>query len=247
MIVVGTVLGVILLLTSFGGAAGGVSVRSSKGAGLVQPSAVGGVSVRALSGSRDAADEDDRPHADLDPLSRLPIVRTLEGMRQYGDPPGAGYARLRIPSQGVNAPVAASKVGASGQMGSPAGPADVVWYDLSDWGLGGTPGGGGNAVFSAHVDYADIVPFANVRYQGVGVFFNISRLQQGDIIEVEYRGQALRYAVEWRRNVDEGGDWTTLLSGNVGRDSITLITCSGDFDLTTRSYDSRTVVRAVRL
>jgi LPXTG-site transpeptidase (sortase) family protein len=203
--------------------------------------------LRSVSGTRDAADEEDRPKADPDPLHRLPLVRTLEGMRQYGDPPGAGFARLRIPSQGVNATGGARTVGQDGAMHAPSGPADVVWYDLSGWGLGGTPGGGGNAVFSAHVDYADIVPFANVRYQGVGVFFNISRLQQGDIIEIDYRGQALRYAVESRRQFDEGGDWGSILAPSGERDSITLITCSGDFDISTRSYASRTVVRAVRL
>ncbi len=239
--------GLVLLLGSSGGEGAGVTVRSTKGGPIVQPSVPPALVAKAVSGSRDAADEDDRPKTDPDPRSRLPLVRTLDGMRQYGDPPGTGYARLRIPSQGVNATVGARTVGPDGTMASPAGPADVVWYDLSAWGLGGTPGGGGNAVFSAHVDYADIVPFANVRYQGVGVFFNLSRLQQGDIIEIDFRGQALRYAVEWRRQFDEGGDWNAVLAANGGRDSITLITCSGDFDLTTRSYDSRTVVRAVRL
>lgn len=247
VIIAGAVLGVALLLTSAGGEGAGVTVRSAKGGRLVQPSATAGLTGRTASGSRDAAEEDDRPKADADPKSRLPLVRTLEGMRQYGDPPGAGYARLRIPSQGVNASVVARTVGGDGTMSAPAGPADVVWYDLSAWGLGGTPGGGGNAVFSAHVDYADVVPFANVRYQGVGVFFNLSRLQQGDIIEVEFRGQALRYAVEWRRQFADDGDWNAILSANGARDSITLITCSGDFDIQTRSYDRRTVVRAVRL
>ena len=244
-----TLVGIAILIANTGGAGPGqgVTVRSSKGGDILQPATPTRVVARVVGGSRDAADEDDRPKADPDPRSRLPLVRTLDGLRQYGDPPGAGFARLRIPSQGVNATVAARNVGPDGAMSSPAGPADVVWYDLSTWGLGGTPGGGGNAVFSAHVDYADIVPYANVRYQGVGVFFNIGRLQQGDSIEVDFRGQALRYAVESRRDLEEGGDWQSVLAANGSRDSITLITCSGDFDLTTRSYASRTVVRAVRL
>jgi LPXTG-site transpeptidase (sortase) family protein len=86
-----------------------------------------------------------------------------------------------------------------------------------------------------------------VRYQGIGVFFNVNKLSPGDIIEVDYRGQALRYAVEWRRQLGEAEDWDPVLSANGERDSITLITCSGDFDIQTRSYDARTVVRAVRL
>src|SRR5688572_5445190 len=220
------VVGLVMLLASTGGGGSGgdgVTVRSSKGGDILQPSTPTRVVGRVVGGSRDAADEDDRPKADPDPRSRLPLVRTLDGLRQYGDPPGAGYARLRIPSQGVNATVAARSVGPDGTMSSPAGPADVVWYDLSQWGLGGTPGGGGNAVFSAHVDYADIVPYANVRYQGVGVFFHLGRLQQGDIIEVDFRGQALRYAVESRRDLGENSDWASVLAANGDRDSITLI------------------------
>jgi LPXTG-site transpeptidase (sortase) family protein len=240
------VVGVASLLLTLGGDGAGVTVRSSRGARIVQPVAGSGLKGRLASASRDAADEEDRPQSNVDPKTRLPLVRTLEGMRQYGDPPGAGFARLKIPSQNVNATVVARVVGPDGHMPNPAGPAEAVWYDLSAWGLGGAPGGGGNAVFSAHVDFADVVPFANVRYQGVGVFFNLGRLQQGDIVEVEYKGQTLRYAVEWRKQVAGEGDWNALLAAG-SRDSITLITCSGDFDISTRSYDSRTVVRAVRL
>lgn len=226
---------------------GGLTVRSSGSGGILQPSSTPEPMARAASGRRDAADEDDRPKPDPNPLNRLPLVRTLEALKQYGEPPDATFARLRIPSQSVNAPVAARKVGSDGAMASPEGPAEVIWYDLSVWGMGGVPGGGGNAVFSAHVDYSDPVPYANVRYQGVGVFFNVNKLSPGDIIEVEFRGQSLRYAVEWRRQFGESDDWDVILASNGSRESITLITCSGDFDIQTRSYDARTVVRAVRL
>ncbi len=247
-IVAFAVFGVTMLLSGGGdGGPSGVTVRSSGQGGILKPSNTPEVASRVVSGSRDAADEEDRPKPDPNPLNRLPLVRTLEALKQYGEPPDATFARLRIPSQGVNAPVAARKVGSDGAMASPEGPAEVVWYDLSTWGMGGVPGGGGNAVFSAHVDYADPVPYANVRYQGVGVFFNVNKLSPGDIIEVDFRGQALRYAVESRRQFGEGDDWDNILAGNGGRESITLITCSGDFDIQTRSYDARTVVRAVRL
>ena len=226
---------------------GGVTVRSSGSGGILQPSPTAELVSRVATGRRDAADEDDRPKPDPNPLNRLPLVRTLEALKQYGEPPDATFARLRIPSQSVNAPVAPRKVGPDGAMATPEGPAEVIWYDLSSWGMGGVPGGGGNAVFSAHVDYSDPVPYANVRYQGVGVFFNVNKLSPGDIIEVDFRGQALRYAVEWRRQFGEADDWDVILASNGARESITLITCSGDFDIQTRSYDARTVVRAVRL
>jgi hypothetical protein len=243
-------LGVVAILVSSGSgedSSPGLTVRSTGTSGILQPTASTGTVARIASGVRDAADEDDRPRVEADPINRLPLVRSLDALKQYGEPPDANFARLRIPSHGVNAPVAARKVGANGYMVSPEGPAEVIWYDLSDWGLGGTPGGGGNAVFSAHVDFSDPVPYANVRYQGVGVFFNVNKLSPGDIIEVDFRGQALRYAVEWRRQLNEEDDWDAVLGTNGSRDSITLITCSGDFDIQTRSYDARTVVRAVRL
>lgn len=246
-IVLLAVVGLVTVLTGGGGESAGLTVRSSGGGGILQPQPTQAAVPRVLSSSRDAADEDDRPKPDPNPLNRLPLVRSLEGLKQYGEPPDATFARLRIPSQSVNAPVAARKVGSDGAMASPEGPAEVIWYDLSSWGLGGAPGAGGNAVFSAHVDFADPVPYANVRYQGVGVFFNVNKLSPGDIIEVDYRGQSLRYAVEWRRQFGESDDWDVILASNGPRDSITLITCSGDFDIQSRSYDARTVVRAVRL
>ncbi len=247
VIVIAVVVGLVTLIPGSSDGIPGVTVRSAGGGGILKPTPAPDVVGRLASGTRDAADEDDRPRPDSNPLNRLPLVRSLEALKQYGEPPDATFARLRIPSQGVNAPVAARTVGSNGNMVAPEGPAEVIWYDLSSWGLGGTPGSGGNAVFSAHVDFADPVPYANVRYSGVGVFFNVNKLSPGDIIEVDYRGQAMRYAVEWRRQFSEAEDWDLILASNGPRDSITLITCSGDFDLQTRSYDARTVVRAVRL
>src|SRR5690242_17672288 len=101
------VLGVVALLSTSGNgdeSPSGVTIRSNSG-GLLQPTDTPGVVSRVTSGSRDAADEDDRPKPDPDPLSRLPLIRTLDALKQFGEPPDATFARLRIPSQGVNAPV----------------------------------------------------------------------------------------------------------------------------------------------
>lgn len=109
-------------------------------------------------------------------------------------------------------------------------------------------GGGGNAVFSGHVDYADAVSWAGVDFRGRGVFFSLALLSPGDVIEVEVGGERLRYTVQWQKQVDasDTGAWAEILSAQVEQDSITIITCGGQFNTATRSYLDRTVVRAVR-
>jgi len=178
------------------------------------------------------------------------ITTVKELVSKFGYPPGAQFAVIRIPAIGVDAHVSARTVGRDAVMPSPNGPADVVWYDMGLWnGMGGSPGGGQNAVFSGHVDYADPVPYANVSYRGQAVFSQLHLLSQGDIIEVDYRGQTLRYKVEWRKQLSAGGqtDWGSLWSSKTEVDSITLYTCGGEFDFHTREYEDRVVVRAVRI
>jgi len=181
---------------------------------------------------------------------RLPTLTDIGTLLdRYGVPPGGEFATFRIPAHGVVAPVAARYVGRDGIMANPAGPADVVWYDFTEFpALGGTPGNGFNAIFSGHVDYNALVPYAGVNYRGRGVFYSIPLLSPGDIIEIDYAGQTLTYAVEWRQEINAaGGGFSALLRSDTGRDAITLITCSGGFDPATQEYDSRTVVRAVRI
>lgn len=176
---------------------------------------------------------------------------------RYGDPVDANVARLRIPAIGVDAAVGPRTVGEDGQMTLPHGPADMVWYDLSQWtGLGGLPGAGGNAIFSGHVDfnarvsYAGELGFADrVPFRGAGVLFNLKQLSPGDIIEVDYQGETLRYVVAWRQKIaaDNIPRWSEIWSNDVTVDSITLVTCGGDFNLAERSYVDRWVVRAERV
>ena len=179
-----------------------------------------------------------------------PTVRTIAELTAgYGDPPGTDLGRFRIPALGVDAPMGTRVVSEDGVMPNPSGPADVSWYNFDGWdGLGGTPGGGDNAVFSGHVDYAANVPYAGVFFRGHGVFFSLDVLLPGDVIEIDYNGETLRYEVQWRQQVNAANsNWSEILSANVGPDSITLITCGGDFNYTDRSYEDRVVVRAVRI
>ena len=178
-----------------------------------------------------------------------PTLFSLDELhRMFGEAPDATLGRLRIPVLGVDAPVGQRYVGA--KMPNPTGPGDVVWYDFSEWdGLGGVPGGGRNAVFSGHVDYNHTIPWAEASYRGEGVFFSLRLLSPGDVIEVEVGGNVLQYTVMWTRQIEADGpdaEWLPVLSGDVPVDSITLITCGGEFDVATKSYRDRFIVRAER-
>ncbi len=183
------------------------------------------------------------------PTPEPPVSSVRELTDGYGEPPDSTLGRFRIPSLGIDAPLGMRVVDGNGTMPNPTGPSDVVWYDFDEWeGLGGAPGGGQNAIFAGHVDYASYIRYADVNYRGKAVFQSVALLSPEDVIEVEVNGETLRYAVEWRRQVDAGGaNWAELLSADVGQDSITLITCGGDFNTTTRSYSDRVVVRAIRI
>ncbi len=178
-------------------------------------------------------------------------VGSLQQLRAlYGEEPRADDARLRIPSIGVDAAVGRHVVAESDAvMPMPYGPADVAWYDFQGAHFGGTPGGGGNAVFSAHVDYHANVSYAGVRYRGPGMFADLDRLRPGDVIEVVRAGETLRYAVSWSRVLPAADleAWGDVIGRKTPIDSVTLFTCDGIFDGRTISYSHRLVVRAERL
>lgn len=182
-------------------------------------------------------------------LEGIPSVTSLTTfIAEHGYPEDATFARVRIPVLGVDARVASRYVGGDGVMPNPVGPADVVWYDLSAWsGLGGEPGSGGNAIFSGHVDYNATVRYADVHYRGQGVFGQLQRLSEGDVIEVDYNGETLRYAVTWTRQLHASEDDWAPIWRRGGRDAITLYTCGGEFDTVSRQYSDRVVVRAERI
>jgi hypothetical protein len=142
-----------------------------------------------------------------------------------------------IPKIGVDAPVTVRVMGSDGVMGPPNGRDDVVWYDFSAFsGLGGYPGSPGNAVFSGHVDY-------HPHY--TAVFWDLHLLAPGDIIEVHLpNGSVARYAVQWSESIDPESDFSSYC-GATGEAIITIVTCQGTFDPSTRQYNYRLVVRGV--
>jgi len=129
-------------------------------------------------------------------------------------------ARMKIPRFNVDAAVEAIGLLPSNEMDVPKNPHNVGWYYIWD-----KPGWGGNAVFSAHVDY-----YPNIR----GPFYNLKDLNPGDeIIVVMDGGPEYVYRVisKQRYRVDEipTGDLIEAPTKPPDKEWITLITCGGEF------------------
>ncbi len=157
--------------------------------------------------------------------------------------------RIVIPAFNINAPLTFKTVGADGEMPNPDGPDDVAYYNFSAWpGLGGAPGQGGNSIFAGHVDSGfKACDHGTVPPPCEAVFWDVSKLKVGDTIEIHVSGQVYTYSVTSNQAVDaNGADWTSIVSATA-QESITLITCGGDFNTQTHEYNHRQVVTAVRV
>jgi LPXTG-site transpeptidase (sortase) family protein len=167
----------------------------------------------------------------------------ISGTNPDAPVPGAEGDRLLIPSIGVDAPltmrVVTPDANGAATMGNPDGPEDVVWYDFSAFpGLGGRPGVGGNTVLSGHVDYHNYGP---------AVFWDLGKLDVGAEIVIHLRdGTEYKYTVQWNKTVEPGSTTWTDIVASTPQESLTMITCAGTFDSSSRSYDQRRVVWATR-
>ncbi|HEX5141817.1 MAG TPA: class F sortase [Dehalococcoidia bacterium] len=160
---------------------------------------------------------------------------------------GAGD-RLIIDKFGVNAPLTYRQVGLDGVMPNPAGPDDVAYYDFSAWpGKGGAPGLGGNSVFAGHVDSGSKACANGTKPPPCeAVLWDLNGLKVGDEIKVQIGGQTYTYSVVSNAPVNAAsGPWDQIVS-STSTESITIITCGGDFNRETHEYNNRQVLRAER-
>jgi hypothetical protein len=166
--------------------------------------------------------------------------------------PGADSSdRIIIPKANVNAPITLRVVPPEGgELASPNGADDVVFYDFTNWpGLGGYPGIGGNSLFSGHVDYGR-GPCKNgtVPPPCEAVFWDLDRLAPGDQIQVVLKGVTYTYQVTGSLDMaaDDYDTWDSVIK-TTSKETITLITCGGDFNRATREYNKRHIVTGVRV
>lgn len=145
---------------------------------------------------------------------------------------GGGPVTLDIPAIGVqNAHIVEVGLEPDGAMETPKGWWDIGWYKL-----GPRPGQPGNSVLSGHYD-SDVAP---------AVFWNLSRLKEGDLITVGLQdGTRKVFVVETSEVYPFNRAPLDRIFGRDTKARLNLITCNGSFDRSNANYDRRLVVYAV--
>ena len=143
---------------------------------------------------------------------------------------------LTVEKLGVfNARILPVGVNDSGELGTPNNIFDVGWYESS-----GKPGMGGTLVIDGHNGGPSVY----------GVFKELPTLVAGDIIKVE-RGDGAVFNYSVVENVeislDEADTYmaTAMRSPESGKESVTLISCTGEWSSSRNTYLSRQFTRAV--
>ena len=137
-----------------------------------------------------------------------------------------GINKARILPMGVND---------KGELDTPNNIFDVGWYEAS-----GKPGLGGTMIIDGH----------NGGPHVLGVFKSLPSLAEGDIITVE-RGDGVVYNYKVVESttvaLSESDEYmaTAARSPERGKESVTLISCTGEWSQQQGTYLSRQFVRAV--
>jgi LPXTG-site transpeptidase (sortase) family protein len=138
--------------------------------------------------------------------------------------------RLQIPAISVDSSIDYLGNTSTGAMASPASPNTTGWYKY-----GAIPGETGSAVMAGHV----VGPKGEQ-----GVFYNLSKLKPGDILQVvDAKGRVASFAVREIRTYDEEQQHTEIFNSTNGT-HLNLITCAGDWSVARHKYLQRLVVFA---
>ncbi len=142
-------------------------------------------------------------------------------------PPGPPL-RVRIPAIGVFAPLVPLGIAADGTL-------EVPRYQEAGWYAGGSrPGDRGPAVIAAHVDSTT----------GPAVFYRLKELGPGDVVHVDYADGTVTFSVRESESFLKSQFPTQAVYGPTEAPELRLVTCTGTFDRTARSYRSNLVVWA---
>lgn len=169
------------------------------------------------------------------PAQPAPVAAGVEQAPDYG-PLGPGPYRLVIDKLGVDAPVATFGLDENQVPQVPYERDIVAWYNFSS-----LPGTGSNAVFAGHRTW-----------RGDAVFLELEELTVGDdIVLVGENGDPLIYRVSQTEFVDPADRDALRWMEATETDSVTLITCGGEFfatdDFAGANYTLRVIVRADRV
>ena len=150
---------------------------------------------------------------------------------------------VQIDALGADAAVEVAEIDETGTMQDPSGPWVVAWYeDLA------AVGEGSNVVLADHVDYWNTEG-------GAAVFsalkpWSPEAIGKGDLIEVYGEDdEVYEYEVVSNKLYDMQNDMTPEvirdeIVGPTDEETLTIITCGGDFNYETGEYYSRAVIRA---
>ncbi len=144
---------------------------------------------------------------------------------------------LILPSAGIRAAVVQVGLTADGAMGSPDNPFVVGWFNRS-----ALPGESGNALLGGHRDYQD--RDGNI---DVGVCWKLDETSVGDqlLIFDEAQNRYYVYDIVDMATIRPDSREAIRYLSQTRESVITLITCSGDFDDETHSYEERLIVVAL--
>lgn len=177
------------------------------------------------------------PVAAVLPTQVIPTATTIPVPTPTVEPtvaPEIPIARLVIPAIGVNAEVVTKGVTADGVMEDPKGPWEVAWYNFS-----ALPNRVGNIVMAGHLDYVNV---------GAAVFYKLGSLKEGDEVVINLaNGETATYRVTTVASYNASTAPVQEIVGPTPVETVTMITCGGSFNRSTREYDSRVIVRAERV
>ncbi len=170
------------------------------------------------------------------PAQELDETEVTEEQRQEYTVPAKHPRYLSIEKLGItNARVLAMGLNEEGELDTPRNIFDVGWYDKT-----GTPGNGGVLVIDGHNGGPNIH----------GVFKELDKLDKDDLIIIERGdGKIFKYRVSENKKVslEDANDYMRIAftSPIPGTESLTLISCTGEWSDTQQTYLSRQFVRAV--
>lgn len=181
-------------------------------------------------GTERAVTENQNTNADLDETepteTEVAEYTVAADLPRYLTIEKLGIKKSRVLAMGVKS---------SGELDTPRNIFDVGWYEAS-----GKPGQGGTMVIDGH----------NGGPHVQGVFKNLPNLTTGDIIQIERGdGAIFKYKVVENVSVDLNDSdaymSTAMRSPEKGKESITLISCTGEWSQQQGTYLSRQFTRAV--
>lgn len=147
-------------------------------------------------------------------------------------PPGpqAAPVAIDIPSIEVRSDLVPLDVDATGMLEAPSDFAKAGW-----WTAGPAPGADGAAVVVGHLD----------SHSGPAIFFRVPTMKPGDAIEIRRAdGSTASFVVDDVQQYSKDTLPAGRIYGPTTAPELRLITCGGEFDRRTRSYDDNIVVFA---